>query len=49
MILVPYPFPLRPDLTVTLELPDDLTSEEVERLQLYIAALENDGSREGGT
>lgn len=44
MILVPYPFPLRPDLTVTLELPDDLTVAEAVRLAKFLEALGNDGT-----
>jgi len=38
-MLIPYPFPLRPDLTVVLGLPDDLTGREIERLQRFIGTL----------
>ena len=37
--LISYPFPLRPDTIVTLQLPKDLTQEEAERLHTFMQAL----------
>ena len=37
--LIDYPFPLRPDTIVALQLPTDLTEDEVKRLQAFIQAL----------
>jgi hypothetical protein len=37
--MVPYPFPLRPNLTITLNLPKNLTDSEADRLAGYIKAL----------
>lgn len=37
--LVTYPFPLRQDIIAYLQLPDDLTSDEVKRLHIFMQAL----------
>lgn len=37
--LVKYPFPLRQDTIAILQLPSDLTSEEVERVSIFMQAL----------
>lgn len=37
--LVKYPFPLRQDIIAYLQLPDDLTSDEVKRLHTFMQAL----------
>lgn len=34
-----YPFPLRPGFSISLTLPTDLSSKEVERLSAYLSAL----------
>lgn len=34
-----YPFPLRPDCTVTLWLPKDLKQSEIDRLRTYMEAI----------
>lgn len=42
---IPFPFPLRPGLVVTLTLPDDLTAAEAERVGVFVRTLARD---EGG-
>ena len=37
--LVEYPFPLRQDFIANLKLPNDLTSDEVKRLHIFMQAL----------
>lgn len=34
-----YPFPLRPDMTITLTLPVDLTADEAEKLAVFLRTL----------
>jgi hypothetical protein len=36
---IPFPFPLRPDFTAVLELPDDLTEREAERICANVRAI----------
>ena len=44
--LVTYPFPLRPGLVVRLELPSDLTFEDVTRITGYLQALQMPAEKE---
>lgn len=37
--MIPYPFPLRTDVLVTLNLPPDLTKKEAKRLSVFIESL----------
>lgn len=39
MVKITHPFPLRPDVLATIEVPDDLTLEEVDRLCEHIRTL----------
>lgn len=39
MSTIVYPFPLRTDFLARLDLPDDLTGEEVERLIAFVLSL----------
>lgn len=41
--MIPYPFPLRPGVLASIELPDDLSSREAERLASFIKSLAVDG------
>jgi hypothetical protein len=43
--LIRYPFPLRPNVVVTVELPVDLSSREAQRLSAFISALAIDGQQ----
>jgi hypothetical protein len=36
---IPFPFPLRPDFTAVLILPDDLTEREAERICANVRAI----------
>ena len=36
---IPFPFPLRPDFTAVLVLPDDLTEQEAERICANVRAI----------
>lgn len=40
--LIEFPFPLRPGLLVRLQLPEDLTKAEAERIARYVEALSQD-------
>lgn len=46
--VIPYPFPLRPNFIATLSLPSDLTTDECERLSVFVKTLasESEGSDE---
>lgn len=39
MLTIPYSFPLRPDLHIKIELPNDLTGREAQRLSAFIQAI----------
>lgn len=41
--MIAYPFPLRPDVTVKLALPTDLTTQEVARLTAFMGTLVKGG------
>ena len=45
--LIPYPFPLRDDLTVALALPKDLTQAEATRLGEFLKAIARPGATGG--
>ncbi len=44
--LIEYPFPLRPNVIVTLQLPADMTHREAERLGTYLKSLAYEAPKE---